>query len=200
MTCSELENVLCDYLDGVLAAGERQEVETHLAGCPACAEFAADVRLAVRFFERAAPVEPPQALVTHLLYQIPGQLREVHPPRGRLARWCRSLFEPVFQPRLVMGMAMTVLSFAMLGRFAGIQIRQLHPSDLDPVKIIASVEDRIHRTWVRAVKYYQSLRLVYEIQFRLRELTDSEQEAETNQDAGRPSEDPTDRQPRSITK
>ncbi len=37
-----------------------------------------------------------------------------------------------------MGMAMTMLSFAMLVSFAGFNPRPLHPSDLDPVKIWAS--------------------------------------------------------------
>ena len=42
-----------------------------------------------------------------------------------------------------MGMAMTVLSFAMLGRFT--HVRQLTPSDLDPVKVWTAAEDRVVR-------------------------------------------------------
>ena len=42
--------------------------------------------------------------------------------------------EPVLQPRYAMGMAMTLLTFAMLGRLTGMEFRHLSPSDLDPVK------------------------------------------------------------------
>ena len=71
-----------------------------------------------------------------------------------------------------MGMAMTVLSFALLGRYVG--MRQLRPADLDPVKVWAATEDRAHRVWERGVKYYESLRVVYEIESRLKEWTDEQ--------------------------
>ena len=77
------------------------------------------------------------------------------------------------QPRLAMGMAMTILSFSMLGRFTA-PVKQLRPSDLDPVKVWAAVEDKSHRVWDRTLKYYESLRVVYEIQSRLKDLSDQE--------------------------
>jgi hypothetical protein len=79
-----------------------------------------------------------------------------------------------------MGMAMTVLSFSMIANFAHISPRQLRPSDLDPVKIWASIDDRTHRMWDRTVKYYDNLRLVIEIQSRLKEWTDQEQAQSTS--------------------
>ena len=62
---------------------------------------------------------------------------------------------------LAMGMAMTILFFAMLGHFSGIEVRQLKPSDLDPVKVWMAAEDRVQRGWERTVKYYENLRVVY---------------------------------------
>ncbi|MEO8662709.1 MAG: hypothetical protein ABI693_29885, partial [Bryobacteraceae bacterium] len=59
--------------------------------------------------------------------------------------------------------------------FAGVPSRPLHASDLEPAKIWATVDDRAHRTWERTVKYYESLRLVYEIQARLKEWTEQEE-------------------------
>jgi hypothetical protein len=85
--------------------------------------------------------------------------------------------EPILQPRYAMGMAFTLLSFAMLGRFAGIEVRHLTPADLDPVKIWTAAEDRAARTWQRAVKYYESLRLVYEIESRVKEWSDDGNDA-----------------------
>ena len=71
---------------------------------------------------------------------------------------------------------MTILSFSMLGRLAGVEVRQLKPSDLQPAKVWAAVDDKAHRAWARAVKYYENLRLVYEVQTRLQEWNVQEQE------------------------
>jgi hypothetical protein len=61
----------------------------------------------------------------------------------------------------------------MLARFAGIPVRQLKPSDLEPAKVWMSLEDKTYRTWERAKKYYESLRLVYEIQQTLRDWSET---------------------------
>ncbi len=175
MTCAELEILLCDYVDGTLRAEEKSALENHLAGCSACTELAKDVRDATAFMERVSVAEPPTELLTRILHQAPHgrQRAQERPP------WWRRLFggwlESVLQPRYAMGMAMTILSFSMLARFTGIEPRQLTPQDLDPVKIWQSIDDRSHRIWDRAVKYYDNLRLVIEIQSRLKEFSDQEQ-------------------------
>lgn len=172
MTCSELELQLCDYVDGTLPSGERERMDLHLAGCAACRELLADSRGVLEFLERVPDVAVPPVLVSRILQQAPA--RPVVAGAAAQGFFSR-LFEPILQPRLVMGMAMTVLSFAMLGRFAGIEARQLRASDLSPVAIWEATEDRAHRTWTRAVKYYQSLKIVYELQNRLQELTEAEE-------------------------
>ncbi|MEP6537368.1 MAG: hypothetical protein ABJF23_18685, partial [Bryobacteraceae bacterium] len=72
------------------------------------------------------------------------------------------------------GMAMTILSFSMVARFAGIEPRQLKAADLSPEKIWAAADDRVHRSWQRALQYYESIRLVYEVQSRYKEWTEPE--------------------------
>jgi anti-sigma factor RsiW len=173
MKCADLEILLCDYVDGTLDAAAKTTVEEHLAGCPACAELARDAAAAAGFLARVAPIEPPAELVTRILFQTPVRRPSQERRRG-IREWLGRWFEPILQPRLAMGMAMTILSFAMLGRFAGIQPRQLTAADLNPARVWAALDDRAHRTWERAVKYYENLRFVYEIQTRLKELTDQE--------------------------
>lgn len=187
MTCAELEILLCDYVDGTLRAAEKTALESHLAECSSCAELAKDVAGATAFFEKVADIEPPAELVTRIMHQIPTgrQQKSTDQPS-----WWRRLFggwvEGVLQPRYVMGMAMTILSFSMLARFAHIPDRPLRPADLDPVKAWQSVDDRSHRIWDRAMKYYDNLRLVIEIQSRLKEWT--EQESAQTVDNARKSE------------
>ncbi len=92
--------------------------------------------------------------------------------------WAKRIFggfvQSVLQPRYVMGMAMTILSFSMLARFAHIEPRQLRAADLDPVKVWQGIDDRSHRVWDRSMKYYDNLKLVIEIQSRLKEWTDQD--------------------------
>jgi Putative zinc-finger len=174
MTCAELEILLCDYVDGTLRGEEKTALESHLAQCNACAELAKDVAGVTAFIETVAPAEPPAELLTRILHELPTGR-----PAAEKRSWWKKLFggwvHSMLQPRYVMGMAMTVLSFSMIAKFAHIEPRQLRPSDLDPVKIWAGIDDRTHRMWDRAVKYYDNLRLVIEIQSRLKEWTDQEQ-------------------------
>ncbi len=51
-------------------------------------------------------------------------------------------------------------------------------ADLDPVRLWGSLDDRVHRTWVRSVKAYESMRLVYEVQSRVTEWKQKQQEDE----------------------
>ena len=163
--CQSCEAVLCDYLDGTLAVEVRSEVEAHLAVCPVCAEYARDAREALDFLRESDPVEPPPALVNRILYQIPSRSSGWTGVKG----WFGRLFEPVLQPRVVMGAMMTILSLAMMTRCAGVPSRAVTSADLDPAKIWGAVDDRAHRTWDRTVKTYESMRVVYELRARLKE-------------------------------
>jgi anti-sigma factor RsiW len=175
--CRHLDELLCDYIDGTLAPETTAMVDTHLAACARCAEELADARMAVNFLGTVADVEPPKELITRILYHTPQPtpLLSVVNAQGWLRRW----LAPVLQPRFAMGMAMTILSFSMLGKFVA-PVRQLKPSDLDPVKVWRNVDDSAHRTWDRFVKYYDNLKLVYEVQAAIEELRGSEEDNKNN--------------------
>jgi hypothetical protein len=183
MTCAELEILLADYVDGTLHASERAALEEHLSGCAACKELAEDVAGATAFFERVPQAEPPAELLTRIMHHAPvgGKATAVEPAPvyakpSRLKRMFGGMWGGFvhgwLQPRYVMGMAMTILSFSMLARFAHIEPRQLRASDLDPVKVWQGIDDHSHRVYDRAMKYYDNLRLVIEVQSRLKEWTD----------------------------
>lgn len=173
MNCADFEILLCDYLDGTLAPAQKSAFEAHLAACHTCAAMAEDVRSAVSFMEKAAPAEPPAELLTRILHEIPG--RDLAQGNSFWRKLRSTWLGPLLQPRYAMGMAMTILSFSMLAKFAGFEPRQLQPADLNPAKIWNAVDDRAHRTWDRAMKYYDNLKLVIEIQSRLKEWTEQEQ-------------------------
>jgi hypothetical protein len=128
-------------------------------------------------------VEPPDALITRIAYQAPlGRTRGPWERQGLLSRLTSKWLQPLLQPRLVMGMAMTVLSFAMLERCTGVKVQNIQAADLSPVRVWGGVEDRAVRLKDRVVKSYENLRVVYEIETRLKDL---EQQQETYDDQQR---------------
>lgn len=177
MTCAELDILLCDYVDQTLNAAQRAVVEEHLAHCASCAELVRDASSAVAFIERVAEVEPPQELMTRLMFSLAPAAKQSRGVRPKLMRW----LEPVLQPRFAMGMAMTVLSFSMLARFVNMPVRSLQPKDLNPVEIWASLDDRMHRTWERGLKYYESMRMFVELKSQFRQLTEQDEELRRTQ-------------------
>jgi anti-sigma factor RsiW len=181
VNCADVEILLAEYVDGILHGEPKSALEAHLTGCPACAALAQDAAGAVAFMERAADVEAPPELVNRILFEVStGASRTVVKPslvRRLFGKW----LEPVLQPRFAMGMAMTVLSFGMMFQFTN--VRQLTAADLDPVRVWGAAEDRVTRWWDRGVKYYQSVRLVFEIQTRLKEWSDEQASPDANKSA-----------------
>ena len=163
MTCAEAELLICDY--ATLRSAERFELERHLADCPACAELARDSAAAIAFMERAADVEPPPELITKILFDAPWAKEK---QKSKSREWFRALLSPILHPKFAMGMAMTILSLSMLARFVA-PVRQLRPADLRPSEVWAGIEDRAVRTWARTVKFYENLKIVYQIQTTLKE-------------------------------
>ena len=178
MNCADVEILLADFVDGTLRGDAASALEAHLAGCAACSQLARDSAEAVAFMERAAVIEAPPELVTRILFEVTaGPSRAVIKPslvRRLFGKW----LEPVLQPRVAMSMALTILSFAIIGRST--HVRQLTPSDLDPVKVFTAAEDRVVRWYNRGVKYYESMRVVYEIQTRLKEWAEEQPAPQTD--------------------
>jgi putative zinc finger protein len=175
MLCADFEELLSDYLDEQLNAGQRRLVDQHAAQCAACSELMQDAASALRLLERLPQVEVPPDLVTRIVYQAPaGRVRQPFERRSWIGGLFSDWLQPLLQPRFAMGMAMTIISFAMLGRCTGVQVQQIRPNDLNPVKIWENIEGRAIRTKDRGMKYYENLRLVYEIRSRLNEIRDQQ--------------------------
>ena len=131
MDCAEFESILADYVDGTLGATERAAVELHAATCSGCREFMTAVTGAVRILDRVEEVEPPAELITRIAYRTPrGRTRDDLDVPGFWAELKQKWLTPLLQPRLAMGMAMTVLSFSMLARCTGVPVQHITPADL----------------------------------------------------------------------
>lgn len=171
MNCAEFESLLADYLDGTLTAELRSAVLQHVERCSGCAEYVADVRAGMAALEATPEVQTPPELVTRIAFQVPaGKIRSEYDKQGFFSRLTSNWLRPVLQPRFAMGMAMTILSFAMLERCTGVRVQEIRPIDLDPVHVLDEAEGRVLRIRDRAVKYYENIRLVYQVESQLKLL------------------------------
>jgi predicted anti-sigma-YlaC factor YlaD len=164
--CAEFEVLLADSMDGVLDApgreADREAFARHLESCEACAAMAKEVRSAVAFMELAAEPEPPRELAGKIL-QATNSGWELNLRGKGIRGWINRMFAPVLRPRFVMGAMLTVMSLTMLTRCAAGPKSTMTAADLDPTRLWSQLDSRGHRVWDRAVKGYESMRLVYEI-------------------------------------
>lgn len=55
LVCRDAVALMAAYLDGVLPPGDRERLEGHLAGCPHCSEYLAQLRLTIDALGRVEP-------------------------------------------------------------------------------------------------------------------------------------------------
>ncbi|MHB8652733.1 MAG: anti-sigma factor family protein [Terriglobia bacterium] len=164
MTHLELENLASDYLEGQLDAVRRAEFEAHSAECAPCRELVADLRHTLELCRSAEDMEPAPWLVPKILLATIG---EREPTFGeQLAAY----FRPAARVRMAYAVAMAVFSFSIIVNTAGINLRHLTFEDLNPRTWIYQANRTGHLAVARAEKFYYDLRVVYEIESRLRQF------------------------------
>ncbi|HEX4649983.1 MAG TPA: zf-HC2 domain-containing protein [Granulicella sp.] len=78
----------------------------------------------------------------------------------------RAIGQTMLQPRLAMTAAMAFFSIALTLNLTGVHLNQLKASDLKP----SNLERNFSDANARAVRYYENLRVVYELESRVRDL------------------------------
>lgn len=186
MNCGEAEILICDFADGTLDAAGTAKLQAHLAECPMCAELARDSAAALQFMERAAEVEPPPELITRILFEAPWARRKTE---TAASKWARALLSPILQPRFAMGFALTIISMSFLVQ--SVAPHQLRPSDLQPTKVWNALTLKVDLAWARTVKFYENLKVVYQVQTMLHEWQqqNEEQAPATGKPAGGATDD-----------
>jgi hypothetical protein len=174
VTHLELENLTSDYLEGLLEPGLKREVEAHLSACPSCLEMVGDVRRALELCHAAPELEPAPWLVRKIMLATVGERKP------GLAERLVAFLRPALQPRFAYGVAMAVFSFSIIVNAAGINLSHMTFADLNPRTWLFKANRAGHLFYARAEKFYYDLRVVYEIESRLRQLRahpEQEQEA-----------------------
>jgi len=164
MTHLEVENLVSDYLEGLLEAPRRAELEAHFAECVACRELLGDVRQALEICRTAEDVEPKPWLISRIMQATVGTRKPSW--RERMLEY----FRPIFQPRVAYPVAMTFFTFSIIVNAAGLNLRHLQIEDLNPRTWIDQADRQGHLIFAKAEKYYYDLRVVVEIESRIRQL------------------------------
>ncbi|MBI1749466.1 MAG: zf-HC2 domain-containing protein [Acidobacteria bacterium] len=168
--CEQIEERLSEHLDGLLEAAERAAFESHVAGCAQCRTLVTQVSAALAQVHRLEMVEEPPRLVHAILDQTLG-------PRAPKKSWLGwfGWLQPVMQPRMAMGFATVVLFGVVTLQAMGVQVGQIGWSDLHPAKLYRESTRRAHLIYARGEKFVNDLRVVYEIQSRLRPVQEEQQ-------------------------
>jgi anti-sigma factor RsiW len=66
LACQQVVEMVTDYLEGALSAADRARFETHLAGCPHCTEYLAQIRETIRLAGRVTPEDLTPEMRTEL--------------------------------------------------------------------------------------------------------------------------------------
>lgn len=166
MKCLQFSDWLCDFLDRTLDVEDERAMEAHAAGCARCAEELADSRLALQAIAAAPAVEPPPHLIAEIIHETIGVGTGVVETAGG-GRWgfLGTLFHPFGQPRFVMGMAMTMLSFSMFTLYGQRTIDDWSASRQSPtVALVERFSVEVAGLWNRAEEMADSAVTFYEMQ------------------------------------
>jgi anti-sigma factor RsiW len=66
LVCQQVVELVTDYLEDALSPADRQRFDKHLAGCPHCTEYLAQMRETIRLSGRIAPDDLTPAMRTDL--------------------------------------------------------------------------------------------------------------------------------------
>jgi Putative zinc-finger len=164
MQCAEFDALLGDALDQTLTGAKREGFEAHAQSCPVCGLLLQEAAAGRKWLKSLEAVEPPPALVRNILEATSGT---------RPSWWERfraAVVTPVTtvarQPRFAMSFGMAFFSLSISLSLAGVKLSDLRNVDLRP----SAIKRQYYETSGRVVKYYENIRVVYEIESRMRQL------------------------------
>jgi Putative zinc-finger len=177
--CGEFEVLLADALDGRLDATQIERFDAHLETCPRCAPMFGEAKLGQSWMQtlKEDAVEPPVFVVENILRETVGTVHtrvkpeQAEPQKNWLDRLkelpvLKPVFGTVMQPRFAMSFGMAFFSITMLMNVLGIKVTSFRHVDLRP----SAVSRQYYETKGKLVKYYENMRLVYEIESRVNDI------------------------------
>jgi hypothetical protein len=163
-TCEQTEAHLSDYHEGLLAAAERQAFMDHSRPCGRCAALVASLSGLLARLHSMEELETPPRLVHNILEATLGPRDSVTGWRGLLER-----LRGLASSRFVYGTASLMATILIVASASGSSWRRPGLADLRPASIYRNAGRQAHLVYARSSKYVSDMRVVYEIQSRLRQ-------------------------------
>jgi len=181
MQCQEFDSFVSDALDGVLTGSRLDTFHAHARSCSACGPLFAEVQAGRNWLKDLTEVEPPVSLVTNILASTTGvdtqrlrvNVSASQPRTGwfeQAQAWASAAMQPIWatvrQPRFAMSFGMAFFALSV-----GLSVLGVKPADLRQVSLRPSaIRHTYYNTQARVVRYYENIRIVYEVESRVREL------------------------------
>jgi hypothetical protein len=181
MQCSEFDLLLSDVLDGVLTRVQLDRFQAHAGVCKVCGPLLAEAEAGRNWLKGLTEVEPPASLVNNILASTTGvdtqrlrvTVRAPQPHVTWLERVQASLFgylEPIWatvrQPRFAMSFGMAFFALSV-----GLTVAGVKPADLRQISLRpAAIRLTYFRTQASVVRYYENIRVVYEVESLARQV------------------------------
>jgi hypothetical protein len=192
--CGLWETLLADALDGLLRPEDEATFSSHMAVCPSCTALFEEARRGREWLEFLSPEpEVPEGLLDKILAQTgPGHTSEYKLATAdnvvpmAIPAWQRpgmmGRIRRFAEPRLLMTAAMAFFSIALTLNMTGVKLADLRLSNLRPTAVRSFMERRLTMASTPIIRYYDHLRLVYEVQSRMQEIrrrTETQQQQQT---------------------
>ncbi len=159
-TCELTEARLSDYLDGLLQPAEQTAFDHHVNVCARCTPLVAGVSHLLTTLHALEPVDPSPKFVDSVLTATLGA-----PSWRNLKGWLRGLSSP----RFIYGAASVAATLFLVLYISGFSFKKPKLADLSPVAMYHNADRQAHLVYARGTKFVSDLRVVYEIQSRLRQ-------------------------------
>jgi hypothetical protein len=194
MQCHEFDVLVSDALDGALSGVRLEGFQAHARTCSVCGPLFAEVEAGRNWLKDLTEVEPPVSLVTNILASTTGvdtqrlrvNVSASQPSRisfrpswwERAQAWASGAIEPIWgtvrQPRFAMSFGMAFFSLSVALSVLGVKPADLRSVSLRP----AAIRHTYYNTQARVVRYYDNIKLVYEVQAAVRMLKRNVEPAE----------------------
>ena len=166
-TCEQIEARLSDYLDDAMTRNDRASFDAHVADCERCAPLVAHLSKLLTSMHVMEQIEPPPRLIYSILDKTLGK-------RESVAGW-RAVFgwfAGISGMRLAYGALSVAGTCAILLTTLGFSFSKPKLADLRPATMYRNADRQVHIVKAKSIKFVNDLRVVSEIQSRLRQDND----------------------------
>jgi hypothetical protein len=189
MDCAQFEALLADALDNLqaLTPAVQRDFEAHRLSCALCGPLYSEVREGMLMLDALEEVEAPKNLVHNILAATShaqaatagAGAPALQPVRKGWLGWLN--VRPVVTSRFAMSFGMAFFSIGLTLSALGIHMKDVGSMVVHPTMLRKTVVLQYTTVQARVQRYYDNLRLVYEVQTRVQNLKKVQPGQENNE-------------------